>query len=152
VPTLQNALVREGGEGGGRNEARKLERSDSSIPPITITNDASRARAPRRSFTHFDLVVCSPLTRTLETARHIFKRGRQPGQPPFMDAKCYRTDSNTGQEFHLPAPRVLVREECRERWGEYVCDGRRSISEIYAEFPDFDFSEVSDGRLERSNI
>ncbi|GMH46885.1 hypothetical protein TrRE_jg7806, partial [Triparma retinervis] len=96
-----------------------------------------------RSFTHFDLVVVSPLTRTLETARHIFKRGRMPGQPTFMDDKCRRTDSLTGQEFSLPAPRMLVREECRERWGEYVCDGRRSITEIYPEFPDFDFSEVA---------
>ena len=28
------------------------------------------------------------------------------------------------------------------RWGHYTCDGRRSISEIQAEFPDCDFSEV----------
>ena len=37
---------------------------------------------------------------------------------------------------------MLVREECRERWGEYVCDGRRPISDIIKEFPSFDFSEV----------
>ena len=35
-----------------------------------------------------------------------------------------------------------MREECRERYGRYVCDGRRSIKEIAPEFPDFDFSEV----------
>ena len=40
------------------------------------------------------------------------------------------------------APRILVREECRERWGKFVCDGRRPISAIIKEFPDFDFSEV----------
>ena len=28
------------------------------------------------------------------------------------------------------------------RWGHYTCDGRRSITEIQAEFPDCDFSEV----------
>jgi len=33
----------------------------------------------------------------------------------------------------IAPPRFLVREECRERWGHYVCDGRRSISEIAAE-------------------
>ena len=38
-----------------------------------------------------------------------------------------------------PAPRILVREECRERWGEYVCDGRRNITEIAKVAP-------SDGR------
>ncbi|GMI01266.1 hypothetical protein TrVE_jg11258 [Triparma verrucosa] len=95
-----------------------------------------------RSFTHFDLVVVSPLTRTLETARHIFHRGRLPGQPPFLVSQCTKIDSVSGQEFNLPPPKVLVREECRERWGEYVCDGRRTISEIYPEFSDFDFSEV----------
>ena len=33
----------------------------------------------------------------------------------------------------IAPPRFLVREECRERWGHYVCDGRRSIAEIAAE-------------------
>ncbi len=71
----------------------------------------------------------------------------------------------------VAAPRVLVREECRERWGHYACDGRRPIREIIKvqspcrplqtvtlliyqkrtsplprnglqEFPNFDFSEV----------
>ena len=32
-----------------------------------------------RSFTHFDLVICSPLTRTLQTATHIFGPPRKPG-------------------------------------------------------------------------
>lgn len=42
----------------------------------------------------------------------------------------------------LPRPQFLVREECRERWGHYSCDGRRSISEIIKEFPDADFSQI----------
>jgi broad specificity phosphatase PhoE len=42
----------------------------------------------------------------------------------------------------LPRPQFLVREECRERWGHYTCDGRRDISVIQKEFPDCDFSEV----------
>lgn len=32
-----------------------------------------------RSFTHFDLIVVSSLTRTLETAMHIFGPPRKPG-------------------------------------------------------------------------
>ena len=96
-----------------------------------------------RTFTAFDLVVVSPLTRTCETARHIFGRARVPGTPPFLDPG----EAPTGTPEHaagirVPAPRILVREECRERWGHYVCDGRRPIAEIAAEFPDFDFSEV----------
>lgn len=35
-----------------------------------------------RSYTAFDLVVVSPLTRTLETALHIFGRPRAPGPKP----------------------------------------------------------------------
>ena len=104
------------------------------------------ARRPSggRSFTAFDLVVVSPLTRTLETARHIFGRGRQPGTPAFLDpgtAPAGSHEATRGER--VPAPRILVREECRERWGEYVCDGRRRISEILPEFSDFDFSEVA---------
>lgn len=87
-----------------------------------------------RSFTAFDLVVVSPLTRTLETANHIFGPARQPGIPSFL--------AEANGENGVPRPRILVREECRERWGEYVCDGRRPIREIMPEFPHFDFSEV----------
>mmetsp|Transcript_39349 Transcript_39349/g.87968 ORF Transcript_39349/g.87968 Transcript_39349/m.87968 type:complete len:305 (+) Transcript_39349:141-1055(+) len=83
-----------------------------------------------RSFTAFDLVVVSPLTRTLETAQHIFGPARKPGLPAFL---C---------EGAVQPPRILVREECRERWGQYVCDGRRPIREIAPEFPNFDFSEL----------
>ena len=86
-----------------------------------------------RTFTAFDLVVVSPLTRTCETAQHIFGPARAPGTPAFA---CSAGPGGA------PAPRVLVREECRERWGEYVCDGRRPIREIMKEFPNFDWSEV----------
>lgn len=96
-----------------------------------------------RSFTAFDLVVVSPLTRTCETAYHIFGDGRQPGKPAFL---CKSIAPEGSIEYErgdkVPAPRILVREECRERWGQYVCDGRRNISEIMSEFPSFDFSEV----------
>jgi len=96
-----------------------------------------------RSFTAFDLVVVSPLTRTCETAFHIFGPGRQPGKPGFLST----LDAPDGSEEKLrgekvPAPRILVREECRERWGQYVCDGRRPVSKIMSEFPSFDWSEV----------
>lgn len=97
-----------------------------------------------RSFTAFDLVVVSPLTRTCETALHTFGNPRKPGLPGFLDTN----DAPVGTPEHaagikVPAPRFLVREECRERYGHYVCDGRRSIQEIKADFPDFDFSEVA---------
>ena len=62
------------------------------------------------------------------------------GQPAFLDPGMAPEGS---PEWHAgqrcPAPRILVREECRERWGEYVCDGRRNITEIAKVAP-------SDGR------
>lgn len=96
-----------------------------------------------RSFTAFDLVVVSPLTRTCETALHVFGKPREPGKPAFLD----RIDAPEGSPENaagvkVSPPRFLVREECRERWGRYVCDGRRPIREIAAEFPNFDFSEI----------
>mmetsp|Transcript_11401 Transcript_11401/g.18904 ORF Transcript_11401/g.18904 Transcript_11401/m.18904 type:complete len:317 (-) Transcript_11401:127-1077(-) len=98
-----------------------------------------------RSFTAFDLVVVSPLTRTCETALHVFGNPRKPGIPAFLaegDAPYGTPEHAAG--IKVPPPRFLVREECRERFGHYVCDGRRSIEEISQEFPDFDFSEVAD--------
>ena len=96
-----------------------------------------------QSFTSFDLVVVSPLTRTCETALHVFGRARKPGCPAFLDAGLTPAQSPEARAGQVTAaPRILVREECRERWGKFVCDGRRPISAIIKEFPDFDFSEV----------
>ena len=97
-----------------------------------------------RSFTAFDLVVVSPLTRTCETALQVFGHPRKPGVPAFLceGEAPYGTPEHAAG-VKVPPPRFLVREECRERYGHYVCDGRRSIEEISQEFPDFDFSEVT---------
>lgn len=78
-----------------------------------------------RPFTAFDLVIVSPLTRACETAEIVF--GKTPGEYGGIA---------------MPPPRVLVREECRERYGRYVCDGRRTRVELQREFPSFDFSEL----------
>jgi len=96
-----------------------------------------------RSFTAFDLVVVSPLTRTCETALHVFGAPRAPGTPAFLSKGSAPEGTPEAMAgINIPPPRFLVREECRERWGKYVCDGRRTISEIASEFPNFDFSEV----------
>mmetsp|Transcript_705 Transcript_705/g.1619 ORF Transcript_705/g.1619 Transcript_705/m.1619 type:complete len:325 (+) Transcript_705:206-1180(+) len=96
-----------------------------------------------RSFTAFDLVVVSPLTRTCETALHVFGKPREPGKPAFLDQRDAPENSpEYASGIKIAPPRFLVREECRERWGHYVCDGRRSVGEIAKEFPDFDWSEI----------
>jgi len=66
-----------------------------------------------------DLVVVSPLTRTLQTAVLSLGEPGTPGAPPF-----------------------LANELCRERVADYMCDGRRNKSELMKEFPGVDFSLV----------
>jgi broad specificity phosphatase PhoE len=108
-----------------------------------LKNYLAQRPSGSRSFTAFDLVVVSPLTRTCETALHVFGKPRKPGSPAFLhevEAPLNSPEHDAGMT--VPAPRFLVREECRERWGHYVCDGRRSIKKLAAEFEDFDFSDV----------
>mmetsp|Transcript_12540 Transcript_12540/g.18939 ORF Transcript_12540/g.18939 Transcript_12540/m.18939 type:complete len:259 (+) Transcript_12540:68-844(+) len=81
----------------------------------------------------FDIVVVSPLTRALETASKVFGVPRKPGLPSFL--------AERNEDGYRKVP-VLVREECRERYGVYTPTGRRSISETIQEFPEFDFSEI----------
>eukprot|EP00899_Mesostigma_viride_P007219 jgi/Mesvir1/16499/Mv10052-RA.1 len=64
-------------------------------------------------------VITSPLTRTLQTTELTFGRAGDPGVPP-----------------------VIATELCRERIADYMCDGRRNVSELRAEFPGVDFSLV----------
>mmetsp|Transcript_10807 Transcript_10807/g.15927 ORF Transcript_10807/g.15927 Transcript_10807/m.15927 type:complete len:323 (-) Transcript_10807:214-1182(-) len=110
---------------------------------VSLRDHLATRPSGARSFTAFDLVVVSPLTRTCETALHVFGAPRKPGAPAFLSGQdAPKTSAEYRAGIQVPAPRFLVKEECRERWGHYVCDGRRSIQEIAAEFPDFDFSEV----------
>lgn len=62
-----------------------------------------------------DVVLTSPLTRTLETASLMFSDGGVP---------------------------MVAVELCREAHGGHPCDQRRSITEIAAEFPHVDFTGV----------
>ena len=56
-----------------------------------------------------EVIIVSPLTRTLETAHLLFGKSKHP---------------NT----------FIVHNICRERWGKYVNDKRRKASEIRSEF------------------
>ena len=57
----------------------------------------------------------------------------------------------TLEQLDVENRRVLVRVECRARWGAYVCVGRRPIREIMAEFPEWRGRRVGarrgDGRV-----
>jgi len=68
---------------------------------------------------NLDLVVVSPLTRTLQTAFLSLGAPDSPGAPPFV-----------------------ATELCRERIADFTCDGRRNLSELRKEFPGVDYSLV----------
>jgi len=78
-----------------------------------------------RPFTAFESVVVSPLTRACQTAKIIFHQS--PG---------------TYGGHVIPPPTILVREECRERFGKYICDSRHSVTHLKMHYPNFDFSEM----------
>jgi len=77
---------------------------------------------------NLDLVVVSPLTRTLQTAEIALGRPDKPGAPVF-----------------------LAQPLCRERIADYVCDGRNDKSVLEAEFPGVDFSLLTTERDEDYN-
>jgi broad specificity phosphatase PhoE len=69
------------------------------------------------------VVLVSPLTRTLQTAEEVFQ--------PLMD-------SSEGK------PRFEVCEGVRERIGHHPCDKRRTVSELKPQFPQFSFDAILD--------
>ncbi|KAJ4807236.1 Phosphoglycerate mutase-like protein [Rhynchospora pubera] len=98
-----------------------------------------------------ELVVVSPLLRTMQTAVGVFGGEKftntsssqtavgsrhtisSSTSPPFIEVEYC-------QERMLP-PFIAV-EYCRERMGRNACDKRRSITEYSALFPEIDFSEI----------
>lgn len=85
-----------------------------------VREELARERQCNHHAKQIELVVVSPLTRTLETAVCIFGTPKSDGVPPFV-----------------------VHELCRERTGLYTCDGRRPIREKRLEFPAIDFDRTS---------
>ncbi|XP_043709860.1 phosphoglycerate mutase-like protein 1 [Telopea speciosissima] len=91
-----------------------------------------------------DLVITSPLLRTMQTAVGVFggedyaADGMQA--PPLMVAKAGNSDHPAISSIDCP-PFVAV-ELCREHLGVHPCDKRRSITEYKPLFPAIDFSLI----------
>ncbi|KAL3892790.1 MAG: hypothetical protein SGPRY_014783, partial [Prymnesium sp.] len=101
--------------------------------PYTIDNDPSftyldpgltpkgksqaEALQPRASRLSTELLVTSPMRRAMQTALIAFS-----------SASC--------------SPAVIATDLCHEVGGKHTCDKRRAISELRAEFPGVDYSEI----------
>ncbi|KAK8678025.1 hypothetical protein V6N13_143542 [Hibiscus sabdariffa] len=90
-----------------------------------------------------DLVIVSPLLRTMQTAVGVFggeecKDGIDV--PPLMVANAGESDHPEISSLNCP-PFVAV-ELCREHLGVHPCDRRRSISDYRSLFPAIDFSPI----------
>ncbi|KAJ7958878.1 phosphoglycerate mutase-like protein 1 [Quillaja saponaria] len=102
-----------------------------------------------------DLVIVSPLLRTMQTAVGVF------GGEAFTDgisAPLLMKENVGNSDRHaissLNSPPFIAVELCREHLGVHPCDKRRSISEYRPLFPAIDFSlmESDDDILWKPNV
>ncbi|KAL3515445.1 hypothetical protein ACH5RR_022347 [Cinchona calisaya] len=102
-----------------------------------------------------ELVVTSPLMRTMQTAVGVFGGGGYTDRMdilPLMVANA----GNSGRAAisSLNSPPIVALELCREHLGVHPCDRRRSVSEYQCLFPAIDFSLIGsdDDTLWKANV
>ncbi|KAG4194010.1 hypothetical protein ERO13_A06G029900v2 [Gossypium hirsutum] len=90
-----------------------------------------------------ELVITSPMSRTLQTAVGIF---HGEDQPELSDVTSYEEGngriSDNDQQPTFNRPPIIALEVCRERLGKYECDKRGTISHYRSHFPAVDFSLI----------
>ena len=97
---------------------------------------------------NIQLVISSPLTRTLETLAGAFgvPHSQSDGAEPLLMRATSRSPGvRTAHSAILSesVPPVIAWEGCREHYGSHPCDKRRSLSYFRDAFPAVDFSLVS---------
>ncbi|CAN6459543.1 unnamed protein product [Victoria cruziana] len=90
-----------------------------------------------------DLVITSPLLRTIQTAVGVFGGEEYVDgvqAPPLMVPNA--GSSNHAAISSLSCPPFIAVELCREHLGVHPCDRRRKISDYQTLFPAIDFSLI----------
>ncbi|XAR73031.1 hypothetical protein NMG60_11019881 [Bertholletia excelsa] len=94
-------------------------------------------------FKRIDLVITSPLLRTIQTAVGVFGGEGYTDRMdvlPLMVANAGNSDRAAISS--LDCPPIVAVELCREHLGIHPCDKRRTISEYQCLFPAVDFTQI----------
>ncbi|XP_022768527.1 phosphoglycerate mutase-like protein 1 isoform X4 [Durio zibethinus] len=88
-----------------------------------------------------EVVITSPMSRTLQTAVGIFHGEDQPDR---LDVTSFEDEKVKGDDetSTFNRPPIIAYELCRERMGKYECDRRGTISQYRSRFPEVDFSLI----------
>ncbi|KAL3137781.1 hypothetical protein ABBQ38_005041 [Trebouxia sp. C0009 RCD-2024] len=94
-----------------------------------------------------DLVISSPLTRTLETATGVFASEVWTNESqgvPLMREQPAKQEHQAAHSAMSTAgcPPFVAHELCREHLGRHPCDKRRNLSHYKQHFPAVDFSLI----------
>ena len=108
------AVLQLGGvDGGPEDEYKNWKWYDARLTPLG--EEQARALRPHMEQQRVEVVLTSPLSRTVQTALLAVPPG-----PPFV-----------------------CEDDCRERIGVHPCDKRRSRTELAADFPSLDLSRLA---------
>jgi hypothetical protein len=113
-------------------------------PPNPVSRSVARSHKHAHPHSQVDVILVSPLTRTMQTATDMFPEAAaaiaaaaaSSGGSPAKGALSMVPPIVSGQ------PSFVAIEMCREAHGGHPCDQRRSISILRREFPHVDFSLV----------
>ncbi|XP_070026839.1 phosphoglycerate mutase-like protein 1 isoform X2 [Nicotiana tabacum] len=106
-------------------------------------------------FKRIELVVTSPLLRTMQTAAGVFGGGGYKDRMDILPLMVANTGySDRSAISSLDCPPIIAHELCREHLGVHPCDSRRSISEYQCLFPAIDLSliESDEDTLWKANV
>ncbi|XP_010519148.1 PREDICTED: phosphoglycerate mutase-like protein 1 [Tarenaya hassleriana] len=106
--------------------------SDAQLSPLGWKQVTERRREVHESglLKRIELVVTSPMQRTIQTATGIF-------------GKEHKSKHNISSPTSIANyPPIIAFELCREQLGMYPCNRRGSVSKYIPKFPEIDFSLI----------